>query len=162
MKAQKMASKKATKKTKKTPAVENGARLPADSIPEVSAFLDIQERLLAIKVDNPEVFRQFDDLVEQYNTALEAAEKVVRNREISCGPFENYSTKAKIDAEKMYEELGEALFLQCGGVMRKKTVYEVDTNRVAAAIAAGKIPDVCVPEFQTVQRSYHIPKKIVL
>lgn len=152
----------ASKKKKTAPAVENGARLPAEAIPEVSAFLDIQEQLMAIRVDNPEVFRQFDDLVEQFNTALEAAEKVVRLKGVSCGPFDNYSTKINNDAEKMFEELGEELFLQCGGSVSKKTVYAADKNRVEAAIASGKIPQECLAEFQTVQRTYHVPKKISL
>jgi hypothetical protein len=152
----------AAKKKKTTPAVENGARLPAEAIPEVSAYLDVQEQLMALRVDNPDVFRQFDDLVEQHNTALEAAEKVVRLKGISCGPFDNYSTKINNDADKMYEELGEELFLQCGGSVSKKTVYAVDKNRVEAAIASGKIPQECLAEFQTTARTYHIPKKIIL
>lgn len=154
-----MASKK---KSKTTPAVENGARLPAEAIPEVSAFLDIQEQLMAIRVDNPEVFRQFDDLVEQYNAALEAADKVVRLKGVSCGPFDNYTTKIDNDAEKMFEELGEERFLQCGGSITKQTVYSVDKNRVEAAIASGKIPQECLAEFQTTKRAYHVPKKIAL
>lgn len=152
-----MATKKKTATTKK---VDNGARLPQSAIPEVAKFLSVKEELDALKVDNADLFRDYADLVDQYNTALEAADMAVRLKEVSCGPFENFSSKTEYNAEAMYEELGEPLFLKCGGSMTKKTIYTVDSNRVEAAIASGAIPDECVPEFSKIARKYHAPKKI--
>jgi hypothetical protein len=154
-----MASKKSSKKapsTKKTA----GKRIPADEIQEVTDFLDIEQELQTLRADNPEVFRQLSDIVERYNAALELAEKAVRSLEVSCGPFDCYSSVPVYSGERMYEELGERLFLACGGTTVKSTDYKVDKAKVEAAIASGKVPADCVGEFKSIRLSYHKPPSL--
>lgn len=144
-----------------TAVVTKGKRVPADQIPEVQEYLDIKQQLDALKAEHPDVFMLYTDLVDRYNTALEAAENAVRGQGVSCGPFENFSVSHKYDAQKMLDELGEELFLACGGAVGTKPSYTVDVATVEAAIASGKIPPATLDNFRAVSRSYKTPKKIV-
>lgn len=154
-----MAAKKNSSPKSKAKSDET-KRISANDVVEVAEFLDIQQELTAIKAEYPEVFRMYAEIAERYNAALEAADKAVRAKGVSCGPFDCYSSHPKYNGEKMYEELGEKLFLACGGSMQKRIEYSVDKAKVEAAIASGKIPEECVPEFKSTQRSYHKPEPI--
>ena len=116
----------------------------------------------SLKAQHSDVFMQYQDLVDRYNAKLEEAEKEVRAQGVSCGAFDNYSVSVKFNPEKMFEELGEELFLKTGGAMGTKTEYKVDPKRVEAAIAAGEIPEECVDNFREVRRNYHQPKKLTV
>lgn len=154
-----MATKKATTKSSQD-STEKAKRVPVDDMPAVRDYLDVKEKLDAVRVDYADVFRVYDDLVLQHNTALELAGNQVRAEVLSCGPFENFSVSTVFDAQKMYDELGEELYLKCGGSIGKVATYTVDTAVLKAAIASGKVPADCVDSFRTIQRSYHTPKKI--
>jgi hypothetical protein len=114
----------------------------------------------ALKAEHPTIFMQYNDLVDRYNAVLEEAEKDVRTKGVSCGEFENYSTSVKYNPDKMFEELGEEMFLANGGTMNTKTVYEVDPKKVEAAIAGKTIPEECVDNFREVRRNYRKPSKL--
>lgn len=159
-----MASKKRTPVTPAAAAAgaTKGPRLPVTEIPEVQKVVDLKQEIDALKADHPDVFLKLTDLVDQYNTALEEAINVVRSKGVTCGPFDNFSVSVKYDATKMYEELGEELFLQSGGTKAKVQQLKVDTNIVEAAIASGKIPKECVGHFRTISRSYHSPDPITI
>lgn len=163
-----MAAKKASKATPITtvPAAlepaTNYPRVAASKVQEVADLLTLEQEINALKADYPGVFSQYKDLVDRYNTALDAAENAVRAKKVSCGPFDNFTSSPVFDPEKMYEELGVELFLQCGGSTKKKTIYEVDKHKVEAAIATGAIPVECAKEFRTVKRSFHKPKELVV
>lgn len=139
---------------------EKGERVPVSEIKEVQEFVDLEQEIAHLKAENPEIFMQLSDLIDRRNTALEKAEKAVRSQGITCGPFENYTATAKYDAQKMYDELGHDLFLQVGGKVGQVTTYSVDKAQVDLAIAQNKIPSECVNQFKTVQKNYHVPKKI--
>lgn len=141
---------------------EKAKRIPASDIPEVEEALALKNELDTLRVDYPEVFMKYTDLVERYNAAIEAAEKIVRAKEVSCGPFDNYSVRVTYDPQKMYDELGEELFLECGGKSKTVVVLEVDDKAVEAAIAKKLIPEESVDEFMKIQRNYHAPKKITM
>ena len=143
-------------------SADNYPRVAAAKVPEVKALLDLEQELTALKADYPDVFAQYKDLADRYNAALDAADKAVRAKKVSCGPFDNFTSTPSFDPEKMYEELGVELFLQCGGSTKKKTVYEVDKHKVEAAIATGQIPVECAKEFRTVKRSFHKPKELIV
>lgn len=147
--------------TKAAAAKEEGVkRVSADDIQEVSDFMDIKQELDGLKADHPEIFRLYTDIVQRYNAALEAADKAVRARSISCGPFDLYSSRPDYNGEKMYEELGKELFLACGGSTVRTTEYKVDKAKVESAIASGKIPADCVKEFKSTRVAYHKPEKL--
>jgi hypothetical protein len=139
-----------------------GERKPATEVPEVQALLELQQEIAELKADNPDVFMQYADLVERHNAALEVAEATVKSQGISCGPFDNYSSRDDYDAERMVEELGEKLFLRFGGSIEKKTVYKVDKSQLESAHALGHVSDDSLSHFHKVVRSYHAPKKLVV
>ncbi len=146
----------------KSLTVSNAKRISSDEVPEVKELEAIIDEITALKADNPDVFARLRDLGERYNSALELAEKVVRAKEVTCGPFENFSTVVIYDAEKMYDELGHDLYFEIGGTTEQRTVYNVQKDRVEAAIAAKKISPESLDEFRTVQRKYKKPGGFVL
>jgi len=137
-----------------------GKRVPIAEIESVQKLADLKMEIDGLKSEYPEVFMKYADLVDRYNTVLEEAEKEVRSLAVSCGDFDNYSTSVKYDAVKMFEELGEEMFIAAGGAMNKKTVYEVDPKKVEAAIANGTVPEDCVDNFRDVRRNYRKPDKL--
>ncbi len=141
-------------------STDKGKRIPANKIAEVQELNDIKVELEQFKAEHADIFMQYKDLVDRYNTALEAAEKEVRSQGVTCGDFENYSVSVKYIPEKMFEELGEEMFLANGGSTVQKTEYKVDNKKVEAAIASGAIPDECVDNFREVRRNYHKPEKL--
>lgn len=153
---------KSKKEKPKGADVEVGKKVPISSIAAVQLVVDLRAEINALRAEHPEVFSCLDDLLDRYNTAVSEAEKVVRAEGVTCGPFENFSVSVKYDAAKMYEELGEEMFLEVGGSMPTKVVYELDRGRVEAAIASGKIPEETLEHFRSVSRSYHKPDKMQL
>lgn len=141
---------------------DKGKRVPVAEIPEVQELEDLRQEIEALKARNPDVFMLLSDLVDRYNAALEVADKAVRERGVSCGPFDNFSVAVKYDPVKMFDELGEDLFLQVGGSTTTVTEYVIDAKRVEAAIAGKKIPDECVEHFRKIEKKYHKPPKRVL
>lgn len=143
-------------------STSKGKRVPISEIAAVQDAADLKMQIDALKGEHPDVFMQYQDLVDRYNAKLEEAEKEVRAQGVSCGQFENYSVSVKFKADKMFEELGEEMFLANGGAMAQKTEYTVDEKRVEAAIAAGTIPEECVDNFREVRRNYHKPDKLTV
>lgn len=136
--------------------------LPESAIPEVALFVEMQERVSRLKEAYPEVFEQLAQLKDDYNTALEAAEKAVRSKQVSCGPFALMSITTKYDADKLYEEVGRDDFLKFGGIEKTITVLSVDKSRLEAFIAANAIPAKVVEDVRETSPRYKKPEKIVL
>jgi hypothetical protein len=135
--------------------------VPENTIPEVAAFIEAELKIERLKAAYPEVFEQFQQLAEEYNTQLESAEKAVRGRGVSCGPFTVMSSTNKYDPDKLFEELGREKFLELGGTVKTITVYDVDKARLEAHIAAGAVPDAVLGETRTIVHRYKKPEKIV-
>jgi hypothetical protein len=132
------------------------------SIPEVARFVEAQEKINRLKEAYPEIFEQFEALKDEYNSSLEAADKAVRSRGVSCGPFSLMNTATKYDPAKLYEEVGRDNFLRFGGVEKTVTVFELDKARFEAAVAAGEIPAAVLSDVKAVTPRYKKPEKIVL
>lgn len=133
---------------------------PIDELPEVQTMVDLGQEIASLKAEHPEVFSTLATLVDRYNAALEVAEAKVRAAGVSCGPFSRGATSMRLDAEAMYEELGEEQFLALGGTVSNIAAYSVDRARVLAAVSAGKIPKDCADAFVKESVSYHSPKKL--
>lgn len=134
---------------------------PAE-IPEVVEFIDANDAIQAFKESHPDVFREYSELVDRYNTALENADKVVRARQVSSGPFDLYSVATKYDAEALYNAVGRDKFLEVGGKLETKTEYTLDKGRLEAAAAQRKIgPDV-IEQVRKETPNYHKPPKLVV
>jgi hypothetical protein len=113
--------------------------VPVEDIPEVAAFVEVQQRYETFKASNQQFFDYLDSLTEEYNNKLDAANKAVRSRGVSCGPFDKFQTQTRYDAEAMYTVLGPEKFLAMGGkeeITKKRTL---DKKRVEMNIQAGNI-----------------------
>lgn len=135
---------------------------PLSEVPEVADFVEAQERIQRLKDAYPEVFEQLAQLKEDYNAKLEAADKAVRAKQISCGPFSLMSVQTKYNADKLYEELGRSTFLAVGGAEKTVTELSVDRARLEAAIAAGKVPQKTVDKVRDTSPRYKKPEKIII
>jgi hypothetical protein len=114
--------------------------VPIKEVPEVAAFEAVQKKAQAFREANPEFFEYLDALVNEYNTALEAAEKAVRNRQVTCGDFVLYQFATKYFPDPLFDGLGHDQALAAGGIESTRTVRSVDKARVDSAIAAGVVP----------------------
>lgn len=133
------------------------------AVPEVLEFMDAQQAIAEFKQEHKKVFEEFSHLVERYNTNLEAAKLVVRNRQVECGPFVVHNTSVKYDADALYLALGHELFLQVGGILSTETVKSIDRGRFEAAITApnSKISDEVVAAVRKEGVSYRSIEKLV-
>jgi hypothetical protein len=129
---------------------------------EVLRFEASKERLESYKAQHPKIFAELERIQEEYNTALEAADKAVREKNISAGDWQIYQVQTKIDADKLYEELGEADFLRVGGVVETKTVYSIDRAKFATLEKSGGIPQEVLDAAVKKSPRYHAPEKIRL
>lgn len=134
--------------------------VPESAVPEVQQFLAVREKLHRLKESYPEVFEALDALKQEYNQALEAADKVVRAKQISCGPFDLYQFQTKYDADKLAEELGESEFLRVGGVVKTVKTYDIDKAKLEAHITSGSIDKEVVDHVRTISPRYKKPDKI--
>lgn len=136
--------------------------LAEEDVPEVQRFLAVQSRIENLKEGYPEVFEELGMLVEEYNAALQAADKILRAKMASCGPFDMYQTQVKYDADKLYEELGKKDFLAHGGKISTVTKYEVDKPRLEAAITSGAIPEEVVKAVREISPRYKKPDPMAI
>lgn len=135
-----------------------------EAIPEVMEFLDAKAALEEFKAEHPKVFEELGHLVDRYNTTREQAEKAARAAEVKCGPFDAYQVTVKYDANALYNAIGRDLFLQVGGTISQKTVYDVDKGRLEAAITSPntKLTDEVVKSVRKETVVYHVPDPLVL
>lgn len=131
-------------------------------VPEVVEFIDAEGALSDFKEEHAAVFDQLAQLVERRNTALEAAEKVCRSSEVSCGPFDLYQFSTKYDAEALYNAIGRDKFLEMGGKLDTKTVYELDKGRFEACVSQNKVAAEVVAQVRKETPNFHKPEKLVV
>lgn len=139
---------------------QKAKKVPENQIPEVEHFLQVKERIENLKEAYPEVFEQLGQLAQDYNQALEAADKVVRAKKVSCGPFDLYQWQTRYNPEKLYEELGRDEFLKVGGTIKTITTYDVDKAKLEAHITSGVIASEVVEVVRDVSPRYKKPEKI--
>jgi hypothetical protein len=115
------------------------SEVPVEEIPEVAAFVDVQQRYQAFRESNKAYFEYLDALTAEYTDKFTAASTAVRGRGVSCGPFEKYQVQVTYDADMLYDLVGRDKFLELGGVEKKVTVRSVDKKRVEMFIKSGKL-----------------------
>lgn len=128
-----------------------------EEVPEVQDLLDTEKEIAELVATNPDFYRKLCELVEERNTRLQAAEKVVRASGVTCGPFLKHSETLDIDVEKLFDELGEEGFKEVGGYTEKVTVYKVDRTRFTSHLEAGHVPDEVKESCTAIKRSYKKP-----
>lgn len=132
---------------------------PVD-IPEVVDFLDAQDAIKSFREENEDFFTELGQLVEKYNTTRQAADAVVRQKQVTCGPWDLYTFTIKYDAETLYNALGRDMFLMVGGEIKTKTEYSIDKARLEAAAAQGKVSKDIFESVRKVQPTFHSPKDL--
>lgn len=130
------------------------------AIPEVAAYEEAKQMLDAFRAVNEQVFSTYADLVDDLNQKREAADKVVRAQEASCGDWDLYQYQTKYDAKALFEALGRDGFLAVGGKLKKVTEYDVDKAKVKMAISSKQIPEEVAEAVVTVSPRYHAPKPV--
>lgn len=136
--------------------------LPIEECPAVAAYVEAEEVLQAHIKTNPEFYETLRALVEDRNAKLEAADKEIRPTLNSCGPFHLDKVTPKIDAEKLYEEVGLEEFQKLGGYKETVVDYRVDRARFLAVVERGDVPDEVKEVVLKVQPAYKAPKPYTL
>ena len=134
---------------------------PAE-VPEVVEFIDAEGAINDFKEEHAAVFEQLAQLTERYNAALEAAEKACRGKEVACGPFDLYQFSTKYDAEALYNAIGRDKFLEMGGKLDTKTVYELDKGRFEACVSQNKVLPEVVAQVRKETPNFHKPEPLVV
>jgi hypothetical protein len=132
--------------------------VPVESIPEVKSYEEAKEMLETFMEQHSRVFATFRNLADTLNQRKDAADKVVRAKQVSCGDWDLYQFQTKVDAEAMFNALGMDSFLKFGGTVSTKTVYEADKTKVEAAISRREISEELAPTILTKSPRYHSPK----
>lgn len=132
--------------------------VPATTIPEVMAFEEARSNLEQFKNTHPGLIKELQALAADYNQKLEAADKAVRGKKVSCGPWEYYQDQTKYNAKALYDALGDRqLFLSVGGEIQTVTEYGLDRTRLEIAIASNQVKPEAVEACKTVSARYHSP-----
>jgi hypothetical protein len=132
-------------------------------LPEVVLFEKVQAEWEAFKNDNADVLEAISELLDRYNSACDMAEKAVRAKGVSQGPFQQMGRPTiKWDADKLYEEMGKDFFLAHGGTITQVPKYTIDKNHMEAAVAAKQLPPEVVQTVRSLQLRYHSIKRAVL
>lgn len=134
----------------------------AEEIPEVQAYLRAVEKLEEWKKTYAGAYEELKEIQDLYNSTLEAADKSVRAREVSAGPFKllNYSTS--FNANALYDAVGREDFLRLGGSVQTVQQYDVDKKQFEAFVAQKKVhPDVVKAVISYGPR-YQVLKKVTI
>jgi hypothetical protein len=132
------------------------------AVPEVVEFENAKAELQGFKEMHADVFAEYAEYVERYNTTLEAAERACREKEASCGDFDLYQYTTKYDAEALYNAVGRDEFMKLGGKIDTVAKYSVEKARIEAAIAQGLVTPAVAAVVRKEVPSYHVPDKVVL
>ncbi len=137
-------------------------KVDPNEVAEVQRFLEIRSKLEEFKETHRPIFKQLEMLAEEYNTALEAADKKLRAQKVGSGPFDLFTILCNYDAELLHRELGEDDFLRVGGTIATQTVYSLNKEQFEAFVEAGQIPKEVVEVVKKETPRYHKPDKILL
>lgn len=132
------------------------------NVPEVVAFEAAKRKLQEFKEANSELFDVLNDLVDRYNTTLEAASKATRGQAVSCGDFELYQTATKINGKALHDAVGRERFLALGGTIKTEFTYKVDKACLQTAMSKQQVAQDIYDKVVGEEPRYHAPKPISL
>jgi hypothetical protein len=135
--------------------------VPPEEISEVVAYQDAEETREAFRTAHKKVFEQYDELVEDRNQKLGAADKKVRALQVTCGDWRIKNTRIQWDYEGLCEFRGRERFLEIPGT----TIHTItekggDKARLEAAYAAGTVSKEEADMFRKETLAYSTPKKV--
>lgn len=129
--------------TARQPKMKSDPKLAPEEIPEVANFVaadqELAEYVEEVRHEYPNVLERLEQLSEHRNAALEAANMAVRAVGVACGPFEVHRQYMAYDAAALFDNVGEARFLELGGSIETKRVLSLDGARFEAAVAFKKV-----------------------
>lgn len=138
------------------------AEVATEEIPEVMDFMSAEEVLEAHTEQFADVFRAYYQLVEERNQKLDAADKAIRARGVSCGPWKIKHTTVKIDWKSGHDILGRDRFLaDVGGEVSTISTYKGNKEHAKVAVKLGKVTADEALGFISYTPVYSAPKKIV-
>ena len=107
----------------------------AETIPEVMELLEFE------KVNQADLER-IRPLLEQRDILIQAAEKAVRAKEVSCDRFIILSQIDSVSWEALFDRIGREQFLDlAGGVIQTVPKYSGDVATYKSAGASRRIPE---------------------
>jgi hypothetical protein len=131
-------------------------------IPEVKAFLKAKQALDDLRDLFPVAFKKLVELAVPYNATLTAADKAVRERECSSGPFDLYSYTRKYNAEALLAAVGRNKFPSMGGIIDEAPRYTIDKVRFEALVAEAKITPGLADVVIGYTPSFHKPDPVII
>lgn len=129
-----------------------------NTIPEVAAYRETKDMIDMFRQRHSHIFEAYDNLLEDLAQKREAADKIVRAKQVSCDDWDLYQFQTKIHPDKLYNALGMDGFLRVGGSTSVQTIYDVDKAKLEAAIARGEVPAEVANEVIVKSPRYHAPK----
>ena len=130
-------------------------------VPEVAEYLAARSLLDELMGENPDIFQEFHDRCEQVNIKRQAADKAIREKKASCGPWDIGKEVTSYDATKLYEALGREKFLEVGGKLTTQSVYDLDKIKIGSSIKSNKIPEPVAEAITTVTPHFTSPEQIL-
>jgi len=134
---------------------------PIQNVPEVLEYEQTKAALHQFLEQNQPVFDSYQQLVEMYNTALEAANKSVRALGVSCGDFDLYQRNDKVDEEALHNAVSREDFLSMGGSVIMTRKVKVDKKRFMTRHAQGEVAQELYDAVVSYEDKYHAPNKLV-
>jgi hypothetical protein len=131
-------------------------------IPEVVDFINADSKVKEFREQYSDLFETYQQLIEDRNSKLENAEKVVRAHKVTCGPFVLYQYQTKFNAQAFFDAVGKEDFLKFGGEMKTVPQYSIDKKQFEAFAAQRKIPQSVIDQVVEVSPRFKCPEKISL
>lgn len=131
-------------------------------IADVAAFVKQQIAVSDWKGRHPEAAAELEAIAAVYNPSLDAAEKAVRARKVSCGPFDLYQFRTSYDPAALLEAVGRQKFASLGGTLETKDVLGIDKERFLAAVAQERIPEAVASKVVKYSACYRAVPRIEL
>jgi hypothetical protein len=141
--------------------VYGATNLTQEEFAVVSAVREFEvadQTVAMFEEEHAAIFETYKDLIEERNQKREVADKLVRGRDVSCGPWKRYSESVKYDAFALYQTLGRDKFIEIGGAIGTEMVYSIDKDRAEMAFKTGNIPAHAIEAVRKVTPSFHAPK----
>jgi hypothetical protein len=135
--------------------------VPESSIIEVMDYITVRDELLDFKKKHATLFGLYDELLAEYRQKLQAADKAVRSRGVSCADWVYYQEQTKYNAEALYTALGRENFLSVGGILETVTTYGLDKKKLEAAHAKKEVSDAVMDQVKTTIKKYHVPETAI-
>lgn len=139
-------------------------KIDPDEIEEVREFMEAEQMLRSFMEQNAGIFQRYEELAGQYNQRRQAADKIIRAKDVSCGPWIRYSQQVKIDWKALYDYLegDKDKFMSIGGKIGRITQYTGDAKELEVRITAGEIPEDDTAHFRTISPRYKWPNAITM